>query len=126
MRRMLHLKRPPTAVFCANDILAIGALSECREVGLSVPADMSIAGFDDLPIAQYVSPMLTTVRVPANEMGSSAAKRLIFAIENGEPVRPLELLTDLVIRESTAAPRGSRKLEVNRNSRQANVSEGPA
>jgi LacI family transcriptional regulator len=105
MRQMLQLKRPPTAVFCANDILAIGALSECREIGLSVPADMSIAGFDDLPIAQYISPTLTTVRVPAHEMGSSAAKRLIFAIENGELVRPLELLTDLVIRASTAAPR---------------------
>jgi len=124
MQRMLQLRRPPTAVFCANDILAIGALSQCREVGLSVPADMSIAGFDDLPIAQYITPMLTTVRVPAHEMGSSAARRLIFAIENGEPVRPLELLTDLVIRESTAAPRGSKKLETDRNPQQmsANVS----
>jgi len=124
MQRMLQLRRPPTAVFCANDILAIGALSQCREVGLSVPADMAIAGFDDLPIAQYITPMLTTVRVPAHEMGSSAARRLIFAIENGEPVRPLELLTDLVIRESTAAPRGNKKLETDRNPQQmsANVS----
>jgi LacI family transcriptional regulator len=115
MQQMLQLRQPPTATFCANDILAIGALSECREAGLSVPADMSIAGFDDLPITQYISPTLTTLRVPAHEMGVSAARRLIFAIENGEPVLPLELLTDLIIRESTAAPRENGKLETDRD-----------
>ncbi len=101
MHRMLQLDQPPSAVFCANDIQAIGALSECRDAGLSVPDEMSIVGFDDLPIAQYITPTLTTVRVPAQEMGDSAAKRLIAAIESGEAVLPLELLTDLVIRETT-------------------------
>ena len=109
MRRMLHLKRPPTAVFCANDILSYRRPSECREVGLSVPADMSIAGFDDLPIAQYVNPMLTTVRVPADEMGSSAAKRLIFAMRT-RTCSTARIVYRLVIRESTAVPRGNRKL----------------
>ena len=102
MHRMLQLRQPPTGVFCANDIQAIGAISECRDAGISVPADMSIVGFDDLPIAQYITPRLTTVRVPAQEMGDRATKRLISAIENSEPVLPLELLTDLVIRETTA------------------------
>ena len=99
---------PPTAVFCANDIQAIGALSECRESGISVPKDISIIGFDDLPIAEYIIPKLTTVRVPAQEMGDHAANRLITAIETGEPVLPLELPTDLVIRETTAINPGRR------------------
>jgi LacI family transcriptional regulator len=102
MRRMLQLDRPPTAVFCANDVQAIGALSECRDAGLDVPGDLSIVGFDDMPIAQYITPKLTTVRVPAEEMGDSAAKRLIAAIETNAPVLPLELSTDLVIRETSA------------------------
>jgi LacI family transcriptional regulator len=102
MHRMLQLASPPTAVFCANDIQAIGALSECRDAGLSVPDQISIVGFDDLPIAQYITPKLTTVRVPAQEMGDRAARHLIAAIEAGEPVLPLELSTDLVIRDTTA------------------------
>ncbi len=105
MHRMLQLSKPPSAVFCANDIQAIGALSECRDAGLLVPEDMSIVGFDDLPIAQYITPTLTTVRVPAQQMGDSATKRLIATIENNEPVLPLELMTDLVIRETTAPNR---------------------
>jgi DNA-binding LacI/PurR family transcriptional regulator len=71
---------------------------------------MSIVGFDDLPIAQYITPRLTTVRVPAQEMGDSATMRLIAAIENGEPFLPLELLTDLVIRETTGPCRVRQKL----------------
>jgi LacI family transcriptional regulator len=102
MHQMLQMDLPPSAVFCANDIQAIGAISECRDIGVSVPNDISIVGFDDLPIAQYITPKLTTVRVPAQEMGDSAAKRLIAAIESGAPVLPLELSTDLVIRGSTA------------------------
>ena len=111
MHLMLQLREPPTGVFCANDIQAIGALSECRDTGFSVPSDLSIVGFDDLPIAQYITPRLTTVRVPAQEMGDRATMRLIAAIETGEPVLPLELLTDLVIRESTGACRARQKLQ---------------
>jgi LacI family transcriptional regulator len=114
MHRMLQLSRPPSAVFCANDIQAIGAISECRNVGLSVPDEMSIVGFDDLPIAQYITPTLTTVHVPAEEMGDSAAKRLIVAIEANEPVLPLELMTDLVIRETTAPYRQAVKVRKTR------------
>ena len=102
MHRMLQLDRRPTAVFCANDIQAIGALSECRDAGVAVPGEISIVGFDDMPIAQYITPKLTTVRVPAEEMGDSAARRLVAAIETGDPVLSLELSTDLVIRETTA------------------------
>jgi LacI family transcriptional regulator len=111
MHRMLQLRQPPTGVFCANDIQAIGALSECRDAGVSVPSDLSIVGFDDLPIAQYITPRLTTVRVPAQEMGDRATMRLIAAIETGDPVLPLELLTDLVIRETTGPCRARQKLQ---------------
>ncbi len=102
MHRMLRNPRPPTAVFCANDIQAIGALSECREQGLCVPADISIVGFDDLPIAQYTTPRLTTVRVPASDMGRRAAEALLHSMRAGEQDIYVELPTELIVRESTA------------------------
>ncbi|MGH7931112.1 MAG: LacI family DNA-binding transcriptional regulator [Candidatus Binatia bacterium] len=106
MHRMLVHGRRPTAVFCANDIQAIGALYECHEAGLRVPQDISIVGFDDLPIAEYIDPQLTTVRVPAAEMGQRAAETLISSLKTGEPLMPVELPTDLIIRGSTAPPSG--------------------
>ena len=108
MNRMMSIDPRPTAAFCANDIQAIGALYECREAGVRVPEDMSIIGFDDLPIAQYTWPQLTTVRVPANEMGRRAAESLLTAIKTHQPPLSVELPTDLIIRGSTAAPQGAR------------------
>lgn len=104
MHTLLRSKRPPTAVFCANDILAIGALYECREAGIDVPRDISIVGFDDLPIAQYTTPQLTTVRVPAAEMGKLATEALIMMIREGRRPRSTELPIELVQRGSTAQP----------------------
>lgn len=101
MHRMLAQAEPPTAVFSANDIQAIGALYECREAGLRIPQDLSIVGFDDQPIAHYTLPQLTTIRVPAADMGRRAAEALIASIEEGEPLVSLELPTDLIIRGST-------------------------
>ena len=105
MHAMLLREDPPTAVFCANDIQAIGAMYECQEAGIAVPGEMSIIGFDDLPIARYVSPQLTTIRVPAAEMGKRAAEALIDSIEAGESVSPCELATDLLVRGTTAPPK---------------------
>lgn len=108
MAAMLATAEPPTAVFCANDIQAIGALSLCREKGLSVPEDISIVGFDDLPATRYTRPKMTTVRVPASEMGRRAAESLINAIERRVPAQSLELQTELIVRETTgivASPR---------------------
>jgi LacI family transcriptional regulator len=107
MQQMLTSADPPTAVFCANDIQAIGAMSGCRDAGVSVPNDISIIGFDDLPIAKYVTPQLTTIRVPAQEMGLSATRRITAAIEGGAPLSSLELQTELIVRESTAPPRSA-------------------
>jgi LacI family transcriptional regulator len=104
---MLQHERPPTALFIANDVQAVGALLKCREMGLSVPEDLSIVGFDDLPITQYVNPPLTTVRVPSGEMGRLAAEHLISAIQRGQPVKSVELSTCLVVRGSTGPARTS-------------------
>ena len=111
MHRMLQLGQPPTA-YSAPTTFRPSARFRNAEMRESLfPTDMSIVGFDDLPIAQYITPRLTTVRVPAQEMGDRATMRLIAAIENGEPVLPLELLTDLVIRETTGPCRARQRLQ---------------
>ena len=96
----------PTALICANDLRAIGALEYCRSHAVQVPEDVSIVGFDDIPTAQLLTPRLTTVRQPAYEMGMSAA-RLLIAMTQGRQTP--ELLkphpVELVLRESSAGPR---------------------
>lgn len=103
MQRLLSLPDPPTAVFAASDVLAMGALTAIKEEGLRVPQDISIAGFDDLDFAAYLDPPLTTVRIPAFEMGQLAVKTL-FEMINGDmnQVRQYCLDTDLIIRQSCA------------------------
>lgn len=108
MHRMLADQEPPTAVFCANDIQAIGALVECQDSELDVPEDISIIGFDDLPIAQYTHPQLTTIRVPAKRMGHIAATRLIGFIRGAETPVTERLPVELIIRESTGPNRINR------------------
>ncbi|XWN34191.1 MAG: LacI family DNA-binding transcriptional regulator [Devosia sp.] len=98
------LSTPPraSAIFAANDIQAVGAIAACRGAGLSVPGDISIIGFDDLPIAQFSAPRLTTVRVPAADMGRIAAERLL-ALVDGKAVEGSHILpVDLIVRDSTA------------------------
>jgi LacI family transcriptional regulator len=107
LRQMLAEREPPTAIFAANDIQAVGVLYECRQLGLRVPEDISVVGFDDLPIAEYVIPQLTTVHVPSEEMGRYAAESLIAAIRDGRPLNSIELPTRLVIRGSSGPPRQS-------------------
>ncbi len=104
---ILRLDPPPTAIFAANDATAIGALSAVRLHGLDVPADMAIAGFDDIPMAGYINPPLTSVHVPINELGGRAITRLIEAVTgrgNGRGRKEL-LPTTLVIRDSSAGPK---------------------
>ncbi|MFZ7128082.1 MAG: LacI family DNA-binding transcriptional regulator [Desulfobacterales bacterium] len=106
MHHLMSLDDPPTAVFAASDILAIGALSAAKEMGLNVPADVSIAGFDDNDFAAYCDPPLTTVRVPSHEIGRLAARHLIETIESGAAqIRQYSLRTDLIVRGSCAPPR---------------------
>jgi LacI family transcriptional regulator len=92
----------PTAIFAANDSMAIGALSALRERGVSVPKDIAVVGFDDIPIAQYTSPPLTSVRVPIIELGERATERLVSNLSStGRRRRGCEVLgTELVVRQS--------------------------
>lgn len=83
--QLLRLPHPPTALFAANDSMAMGALNGLHEAGLHVPADMAVAGFDDIPSSRYMSPSLSTVHVPVHEIGQLAAERLIEAIRSEEP-----------------------------------------
>jgi LacI family transcriptional regulator len=103
--RILRAKPSPTAVFAANDAMAIGLLCAFRERQLCVPEEMALAGFDDIPIARFITPPLTTVRVPIADLGSRAAARLLHALEgsNGRKGRQETLPTALVVRSSCGA-----------------------
>lgn len=81
MRLLLANGPRPTAVFCANDLMAIGALKQALTAGLSLPADLSVVGCDDIELARYVTPELTTISVPARELGARAARLLLQLIE---------------------------------------------
>ncbi len=105
MKRLLTQDGSPTAVICGNDVLAYGALLECQASGHKVPGDVSIAGFDDLPLSAHIQPPLTTMHVPSEEMGQKAADYLLAHL-NGETVpEHTELEVNLILRGTTAPPR---------------------
>lgn len=101
------LSRPdrPTAIFAGSDLQALGVLRAARDLRLEVPRDVSVVGYDNLPLMQWITPSLTTVDQPLHEM-ARAATRIVVALGRGEAPPPLrvELATDLVVRESTAPP----------------------
>jgi LacI family transcriptional regulator len=101
-KRLLTLEPRPTAVFAANDSMAIGCLFALREAGLRVPGDVALAGFDDVPIARYLSPSLSSVHVPIAELGTRAMERLLHAVErkNGHERRQETIATTLRVRGS--------------------------
>ena len=92
-------------MICGNDVLAIGAVAECHERGLAVPADVSITGFDDMEIAALMTPALTTVHFPTSDLGAYAANHLLLRLEGKAVDLRCKLPTELVVRASTAAPR---------------------
>ncbi len=106
MQSLLALKQRPTAVFCYNDMTAIGALRALHKAGVRVPAEMSVAGFDDLAIASFLQPPLTTVRQPKAEMGRQAAAILFELLEGKQLEARITVPGELIVRESTA-PLGS-------------------
>ncbi len=104
MQRWIERGGYPSACFCANDGMAIGALLALHQAGLSVPDDMAIVGFDDLPTSKYAYPPLTTVHQPIREKGEKAADMLIDQVEgNGGAVRHIELPGQLIVRASCGA-----------------------
>lgn len=106
MAAILRQHKRPTAVLCSNDWTAIGALHALDEAGVAVPADISLVGFDDIPLASYTSPPLTSVRMSAGDVGSTAFDAL-FRLVDGQRLEGdiYQVPTTLVVRESTAKPR---------------------
>lgn len=106
MRSLLAMDNPPTAVFAASDALALGTLAAATDLGLRVPQDVSIVGFDDLDFARFTCPPLTTIRVPVSEMGRLAAsivvKKALHTYPLDAPAERILLPTELVVRGSTA------------------------
>jgi len=100
--KVMASKPGPTAVFCGNDVLAVGALRRARALGISVPDDVSVIGFDDIELAQVAFPALTTVHVPHREMGRRAGQALAKLLRDGEPLKPIELQTRPVMRDTLA------------------------
>jgi LacI family transcriptional regulator, galactose operon repressor len=106
MTSLLERTERPTAVFVASDEVALGALKAAKTAGVRVPDELAIVGFDDLPIATFVEPALTTVRVPAREIGRVAARALMDAVADPTSLRePAQVLTtELIVRDSSGAP----------------------
>jgi LacI family transcriptional regulator len=104
-KRLLALPEPPTAIFAFNDNMAMGTLTAARELGLTLPRDLSIVGFDDSLMAALATPQLTTVRQPLQEMGRIAASLLCRMLDR-QPLEAarIELSTRLIVRGSTAPP----------------------
>ncbi|HWL02178.1 MAG TPA: LacI family DNA-binding transcriptional regulator [Microbacteriaceae bacterium] len=102
---LLDLPEPPTAIFAGSDLQALGVYDVARHRGIRVPEDLSVVGYDDIPLAEWVSPRMTTVLQPLEEMGREAA-RLAIRLADGPivPTPRIELATRLVVRESTAPP----------------------
>lgn len=100
MLKLLRLKELPTAIFAAEDNLAVGAIQAIREQGLRVPEDFSIIGFDDIEMAKYLTPALTTIKQDTYLLGRSAADMLISCIETGDSTGSIMLPTELIVRDS--------------------------
>lgn len=105
-RKLLALPQRPTAIVASNDGMAFGVMEAIREKGLGIGTDVSLIGFDDLPMAALVDPPLTTVRQPIDQMALEALELLINLIEDRPPARiQRELPTELIVRQSTGRPR---------------------
>ncbi|MDW5375398.1 LacI family DNA-binding transcriptional regulator [Halomonas sp. HP20-15] len=102
---LMQCRRPPTAIFCENDEMALGAVKLIKRLGLKVPEDVSIAGFDDIAFASYSDPPLTTIAQPAETFGRQAAITLIERLDGKQDVTHTILPYELVIRGSTSKVR---------------------
>ncbi len=109
-RQWYALGNRPTAIFCASDEMAFGFIAESHRFGIEVPRDVSVIGFDDVEIAEYFIPPLTTIHQPRNEIGKIAAEMLVDCIKqngagsDGLAASPQVLPVELVVRESTCPP----------------------
>jgi DNA-binding LacI/PurR family transcriptional regulator len=104
MRALLETKPYPTAVFIASDVVAIGAVAAIREADLRIPEDIALVGFDDVPMARYLEPPLTTVHLPAQQLSRLASTMIMELIQGKRPAQPQVFLnTELIVRKSCGA-----------------------
>ena len=105
-RELLELPNRPTAIFAGSDYQALGVMRAARELGLHVPEDLSIVGYDNLPITEWLNPALTTVNQPLRRMAEIATEMILAISQGADPaITQIELMTELVVRSSTAPPR---------------------
>jgi LacI family transcriptional regulator len=102
-REMLCSAYVPTAIVCANDFMAVGALRALREEGIAVPQQISVTGFDNIKLSEFCYPALTTIHVDRQRIGHIVFEKLIRSVENGEDDHSSEFLIepDLIVRDST-------------------------
>ncbi len=103
-RQLLAAKTRPTALFCANDEMAMGALHELKQAGLSIPRDISVIGFDDMQFSEVADPPLTTVAQPAEEIGERSMKRLLAIIDGNAPAKGADVIPHRLVMRKSAAP----------------------
>lgn len=103
-RKLAQEGKLPTAILCGNDILAMGILFEAAELGVNIPGELSVVGFDNHPLTKHFRPSLTTVDIRADNMAEIAADALIAAIELGSAIQSTTIESPLLIRETTAPP----------------------
>ena len=107
MRSLLALDEPPTAVFAASDMMAVGAIKALEDAGLRCPDDVAVVGFDDIQLAELVSPALTTVRQDKRSLGAAAARSLVQLIDDADAAPHVSVLpVELVVRDSCGASKG--------------------
>ena len=104
--RLLELRDPPTAIFCYNDMTALGVLDAASKMRIKVPQDLSVCGFDDLFFAPFLNPPLTSIRQPKKEIGERAARLLLLILAQETANKTIKIKGSLVIRGSTAPPGG--------------------
>ena len=104
LRELVQRSNDITAVFCASDLMATGAMKAASDLGLSVPQDLSIVGFDDIDLASVTSPPLTTVSQPRYELGETAGRVLVDACSGLKPPSRVLLKATLVVRGTTCSP----------------------
>lgn len=118
MATLLRLPEPPTAVMCGNDILAYGALQECLWRNIRVPQDVSVTGFDNIEMAAHCRPGITTLHVPAFELGERAAGILLAGQRGGESPAHVFMELELIVRGTTGAPAASEAEEADKATRE--------
>ncbi len=102
-RELLSSSPRPTAIFACNDLMAVGVIRAATELGITVPTDLSVVGFDDIPLAKFNSPSLTTISQPTEEIGIMTANRLLMRMQNQDlPPEQQILKTKLLVRQTTA------------------------